>query len=62
MAPTVMDGMGVAMSDVYEDSGFSAHQQFVTKVLAVSSSSISLATAIVTGYWFVRMRRNFRHQ
>jgi G protein-coupled receptor GPR1 len=57
-----MAPMNIAMVDVYENSNFSDHQQYVTKVLAVASSSISLATALVTGYWFVRMRRSFRHQ
>ncbi|KAI9787249.1 MAG: hypothetical protein M1839_003487 [Geoglossum umbratile] len=49
------------MVDIYDDLNFSVHGQHILRVLAVASSSISLATALVTGYWFVRMRRSFRH-
>jgi G protein-coupled receptor GPR1 len=32
------------------------------QVLAVSFSTISVASAILAFYWFVKMRRSFRHE
>jgi G protein-coupled glucose receptor regulating Gpa2 len=60
MAPVDTSYMG--MVDMFDDINYTYHQEHVLRVLAVASSSISLATALVTGYWFVRMRRSFRHQ
>jgi G protein-coupled receptor GPR1 len=39
-----------------------AHQVYVLRVLATTASSFSVASAIVAFYWFVKMRRSFRHQ
>ena len=62
MAPTARAVTALTMVDMYEDLNYSDHQDHVLRLLAVASSSISLVTAVVTGYWFVRMRRSFRHQ
>ena len=40
---------------------FSARQKHVQQCLALASASISLFSALITFYWFVRMKRSFRH-
>ena len=39
-----------------------AHQVYVLRVLATTASSFSVASAVIAFYWFVKMRRSFRHQ
>jgi len=40
----------------------SPSQGNILQVLAVSFSTISVASAILAFYWFVKMRRSFRHE
>jgi len=40
-------------------------QQYITRILSILSltfASISVLSTLVTLYWFVRMRRSFRHE
>jgi G protein-coupled receptor GPR1 len=32
------------------------------RVIAISAACLSLASGLLVGYWFVRMKRSFRHQ
>ena len=37
-------------------------QENVLQVLGLTFATISVASALLAGYWFVKMRRSFRHQ
>lgn len=37
-------------------------QNFTFLILALSGASISLCAGLFTFYWFLQMRRRFRHQ
>ncbi|KAI9777415.1 MAG: hypothetical protein M1835_005243 [Candelina submexicana] len=39
----------------------SKHQQEILQMVAISSAGTSFLSAMVTIYWFVKMRRSFRH-
>jgi len=41
---------------------FTPHQQYVAQVLALTAASISIVASMITSYWFLKMRRTFRHQ
>jgi hypothetical protein len=41
---------------------FSPHQIYIAQALALAAASISVASSVVTFYWFLKMKRNFRHQ
>lgn len=40
----------------------SIRKQSNLQILAITFSSISVASAMLSFYWFVQMRRSFRHQ
>lgn len=35
---------------------------YILRTIALVGASISLASGLVVGWWFVRMKRSFRHQ
>lgn len=35
---------------------------YILRTIALVGASISLASGVVVGWWFVRMKRSFRHQ
>lgn len=41
--------------------GFSAHQIYINSVVAIVVSIVSLCATFVACYWFIRMKRSFRH-
>lgn len=41
---------------------YTRQEQQIQQVLAVASSSISMLSGFISFYWFVTMKRNFRHQ
>ncbi|KAI9880590.1 MAG: hypothetical protein M1830_001941 [Pleopsidium flavum] len=40
---------------------FSLHQIYLAQALALAAASVSVASSIVTLYWYFKMKRNFRH-
>lgn len=44
------------------DRTFTPHQQYVAQVLALTAASTSIVASVITSYWFLMMRRTFRHQ
>ena len=40
---------------------FDTTQQQVVRWIAVVCATISIITALLTTYWFVRMKKNYRH-
>ena len=45
-----------------KNTNYSLQEQYVQQVLAVTSSSISVLSGLVSFYWFATMDRNYRHQ
>lgn len=45
-----------------KDLPLSESQLQTLRIIAISAACLSLATGSVVGYWFVRMKRSFRHQ
>ena len=37
-------------------------QENTLQILALTFATISVASAILAGYWFIKMRRSFRHE
>lgn len=37
-------------------------QLYTLRVIAIGSASASIVSGVVVGWWFVRMKRSFRHQ
>ena len=37
-------------------------QSYIQQIFAVSTASVSILLGIITFYWFLRIKRNFRHQ
>lgn len=37
-------------------------QLYILRTIALVGASISLVSGIIVGWWFVRMKRSFRHQ
>lgn len=37
-------------------------QQLIIRTLAALFAAVSVLSALITFYWFVRMKRSFRHQ
>ena len=55
---TARRGLEVALTT---ENGFSEKQVFIEQCLALIAASISVCSAFVSFYWFIRMRRTFRH-
>jgi G protein-coupled receptor GPR1 len=57
---------GVEMRDLdtetSADSGFTPSQVNTLHCLALTFATISVASAILAFYWFVKMQRSFRHE
>lgn len=45
-----------------KSNNYTRQEQHIQQVVAVASASISMLSAFVSFYWFVKMKRNFRHQ
>ena len=43
-------------------NSFTAHQKYIQQILAVTFASISILSALVTIYWFVRLKKIYRYQ
>lgn len=52
----------VAPSIVGTSQTVTKHQGYILQCLALSFSVISVASAVLTFYWFTKMRRSFRHE
>ena len=51
------------LSGVYEKgNNYTLQEQRIQQILAVTSSSISLLSGFITFYWFITMKRKFRHE
>lgn len=40
----------------------SGHQLHVLRAVAITAATVSVATGLIAGWWFIRMKRSFRHQ
>ncbi|KAI9894985.1 MAG: hypothetical protein M1814_000207 [Vezdaea aestivalis] len=51
------------LKDIQETGshGWPPHQTYILRILATTASAFSVASAIIAFYWFVKMRRSFRH-
>ena len=45
-----------------KSNAYSPREQYIQQVVAVTSSSISMLSGLISFYWFATMHRNFRHQ
>lgn len=45
-----------------KSNNYTHQEQYIQQILAVTSSSISVLSGLVSFYWFATMKRNFRHQ
>lgn len=53
---------GRGLSGVYEKgNNYTLQEQRIQQILAVTSSSISMLSGFITFYWFITMKRKFRH-
>ena len=59
MPPQAPSGLSNASSTTYN---FSIRERYIQQILAVTLSSTGILYAVVTLYWFARMKRAFRHQ
>ncbi|KAI9821729.1 MAG: hypothetical protein M1827_002310 [Pycnora praestabilis] len=51
----------LSSGDMSYAASFTAHEMYVMQVTAVLFATVSVLAAIVTFYWFSKMRRSFRH-
>jgi G protein-coupled receptor GPR1 len=59
MSPLHNRGLG---STSHKNNNFTPHQVLVTQIVAISCASLSLMFTFVASYWFIRMRKSFRHK
>ena len=45
-----------------KSNAYSPREQYIQQVIALTSSSISMLSGLISFYWFATMHRNFRHQ
>ena len=45
-----------------KSNAYSPREQYIQQVIAVTSSSVSMLSGLLSFYWFATMHRNFRHQ
>lgn len=64
MAPTMHHrrALGTSIDELAAMPVVSPPQQHVIQILALTFSVVSVASAILAFYWFVKMRRSFRHE
>ena len=54
---------GRALGAISEKTySYTRQEQHIEQVIAVTSASISMLSALISFYWFATMKRNFRHQ
>ena len=54
---------GRGLSGVYEKgNNYTLQEQRIQQILAVTSSSVSMLSGFITFYWFITMKRKFRHE
>jgi hypothetical protein len=41
---------------------YTDQEEYILQILAVTFASVSIASSILTAYWFINMRRAFRHK
>ena len=51
-----------ATSDAEMRPRLNGQQLYALRVIAISAACASIASGLVVGWWFVRMKRTFRHQ
>lgn len=40
----------------------SSNQLFTLKIVSLVAGSVSIFSVLIVSYWFIRMRRRFRHE
>ncbi|KAG0123815.1 G protein-coupled glucose receptor regulating Gpa2-domain-containing protein [Tuber indicum] len=49
------------IGDPHDLSLLTGQQLYILRIIALAAATISLSTGVVVGWWFVRMKRSFRH-
>ncbi|RPB04282.1 hypothetical protein L873DRAFT_1825841 [Choiromyces venosus 120613-1] len=49
------------IGDPHDLSLLTGQQLYILRTIALASATISLSTGVIVGWWFVRMKRSFRH-
>ena len=50
------------MDQDFDEPFMTPNQLLILRSIAITSASISLTSGLLVGYWFIRMKRSFRHQ
>jgi len=50
------------IGDPTDLSLLTGQQLYILRAIALAAATISLSTGVIVGWWFVRMKRSFRHQ
>jgi len=50
------------MDPELKDLGMTQRELVILRSIAIFAASISLTSGLLVGYWFIRMKRSFRHQ
>jgi len=50
------------IGDPTDQSLLTGQQLYILRTIALAAATISLSTGVIVGWWFVRMKRSFRHQ
>jgi len=61
---TVADSTNVFTRDLASDlpRGLDSTQLYTLKLVSLCLASVSVTSAILAFYWFIRIRRSFRHE
>lgn len=51
-----------AMNSEFNDPVMTHRELLILRSIAIFAASISLTSGLLVGYWFIRMKRSFRHQ
>ena len=49
-------------SSLDKNNHFTDHQILIEQALAITCAGISILAGSIVSYWFIRMRRTFRHK
>jgi G protein-coupled receptor GPR1 len=47
---------------LYNGPTLTGHQLYILRSIALTAASMSMVSGLLVGWWFVRMKRSFRHQ
>ena len=53
---------GQPMEPEFNDPVMTHRELLILRSIAIFAASISLISGLLVGYWFIRMKRSFRHQ